>query len=203
VRTLIRLARARPLALVAVGVAAVLTIAVVVGLLSSINTGGPEDVASSFESSATPTPTGTPRPTPTPTPTPTDTVIADPETPESTAPTAPDPSAESPLIEPGVIGMSAGPTEGCGEFPSGQTQYLSFSYVANDGNSVDISYAYTDADVQATSGFVLLGSGLPSSGTVSIPRTCPTDATGVFPLITVRVVASTAQGSATAYYSGI
>jgi len=99
--------------------------------------------------------------------------------------------------------MNPGPTEGCGPTPSGQTLYLSFSYVANPGNTVDISYAYTDTDSTATSGFSLLGSGLPSSGTVSIPRPCPADATGVFPLITVLVTARTPNGSTTAYYSGI
>ena len=55
--------------------------------------------------------------------------------------------------------MNLGPTTDCGEYPSGQTIYLTFMWGARDGNSVDIYYALTDTEVQASSGFMLLGSG--------------------------------------------
>jgi hypothetical protein len=199
--------RQRPLLLVGLGVAAVLSIALVVGLVSITPPGDAGDAAPSSRPSAAPSPHDTPSPSPTPTPTPTapaEPVSADPGTGSGAAPpAAPNPSEDAPGREPGVIGMNPGPTEGCGPAPSGQTQYLAFWYDSNPGNTVDIYYAYTDGDYQATNGFILLASGLPTSGSVSIPRTCPTDANGVFPLITVKVVARTPNGSATAYYSGI
>ena len=98
--------------------------------------------------------------------------------------------------------MNPGPSTGCGENPSGQTIYLSFSWGARDGNTVDIYYALTDTGVQASSGFILAGSGLAATGSVQIPRTCPNGA-GPLPYLTVKVVATNASGSAAAYYSGL
>ena len=98
--------------------------------------------------------------------------------------------------------MNPGPPSSCGEYPSGQTIYRSFSWTAREGNTVDVYYAYTDADVQATSGFVLLGSGMPPTGTVQLSRVCPNGA-GTIQLITVKVVANTTAGSATAFWWGL
>ncbi len=194
--------------LVGIIAAAILSAGLAVGILVTIGAGDAGDVTQTSERSAAPTPSATPRPPATPTSTPTstpsssDAVSPDPET-APAAPVAPAPPAPPPASEPGIIGMAPGPIEGCGEFPSGQPRNLSFSYTANKGNTVDIFYAYTSTDVPATGGFILLGSGLPSSGSVTIPRTCPTDASGFFPLITVKVVANSPLGSATAFFSGI
>lgn len=98
--------------------------------------------------------------------------------------------------------MNPGPFVGCGEFPSGQTVYMSFSWQARANNTVDISYAYTETDVQASSGYTLLGSGLPTAGTVQIPRVCPNGA-GTLPYLSVKVVANASGGSATAFYWGL
>ncbi len=98
--------------------------------------------------------------------------------------------------------MNPGPIDSCGEYPTGQTIYRTFSWGAREGNTVDIYYAYTETDVQATSGFTLLGSGLPTNGSVQIARSCP-NGQGTYPLVTVKVVANNANGSSTAYYWGI
>lgn len=98
--------------------------------------------------------------------------------------------------------MNPGVSTDCGPTPSGQTVYVSFDWTAREGNTVDIYYAYTEADVQATSGFVLLGSGLPTSGAIQLPRTCP-NGEGPLPRITVKAVANNALGSAAAYWWGL
>ncbi|GGI44280.1 chemotaxis protein histidine kinase CheA [Agromyces flavus] len=106
------------------------------------------------------------------------------------------------LEDPGIIGMEPGPRGSCGENPTGQVVTLPFSWQAREGNTVAISYAYTDGDYRATGGFILLASGLGSSGTVSIPVTCPVGP-GPISLVTVEAVASNSNGSAAAYYWGL
>ena len=104
--------------------------------------------------------------------------------------------------DPGIIGMYPGGRGSCGEDPTGQVVTLEFGWEAYEGNTVDISYAYTDGDYQATGGFILLASGLGSSGSVSIPVTCPVGP-GPIPYVTVKAVASNPNGSAAAYYWGL
>jgi hypothetical protein len=106
------------------------------------------------------------------------------------------------LEDPGIIGMESGGRGSCGENPTGQVVSLGFSWQAREGNTVDISYAYTDGDYEATGGFILLPSGLGSSGSVSIPVTCPVGP-GPAPYVTVKAVPSSASGSAAAYYWGL
>lgn len=106
------------------------------------------------------------------------------------------------LEDPGIIGMEPGGRGSCGENPTGQVVTLGFSWQAREGNTVEISYAYTDGDYQATGGFMLLASGLGSSGSVSIPVTCPVGP-GPHTFVTVKAVASNAKGSAAAYYWGL
>lgn len=166
--------------------------------------GSRSDIASVDEpldvATATPTITETPSPAATPTPAPETTAAAAPDAP---APAAGQPAAPQESHElPGIIAMNPGPYIDCGENPTGQTNYLSFSWGARDGNTVDLYYAYTDGDYQATSGFVLFGSGLATNGTVQIPRPCPVGP-GSVPAITVKLVANNPYGSATAYYWGI
>ncbi|MFD4422023.1 hypothetical protein ACFWN7_11040 [Agromyces sp. NPDC058484] len=104
--------------------------------------------------------------------------------------------------DPGIIGMWPGEYASCGEYPSGQVVTRDFAWEAREGNTVDIYYAYTDGDYQATGGFMLLVSGGGTSGSVSIPRTCPVGP-GPISLITVKAVANNANGSAAAYYWGL
>jgi hypothetical protein len=103
---------------------------------------------------------------------------------------------------PGVTGMYPGERGSCGENPTGQVVTLPFSWEAREGNTVDIYYALTDGDYLATDGFMLLASGLGSSGSVSIPVTCPVGP-GPISLITVRAVANNENGSAAAHYWGL
>jgi hypothetical protein len=111
------------------------------------------------------------------------------------------PSAEHPY-DPGIIGMSPGERGSCGEYPTGQVVTLDFGWQAREGNTVDIYYALTDGDYQATGGFTLLASGRGSSGSVSIPVTCPVGP-GPTSYITVKAVANNPNGSAAAYYWGL
>ena len=104
--------------------------------------------------------------------------------------------------DPGIIGMFPGERGSCGENPTGQVVTLDFGWDAREGNTVDIYYAYTDGDYLATGGFMLLASGLGSSGSVSIPVTCPVGP-GPTSLITVRAVAINENGSAAAHYWGL
>lgn len=106
------------------------------------------------------------------------------------------------LEDPGIIGMEPGGRGSCGENPTGQVVTVGFSWQAREGNTVEISYAYTDGDYQATGGFMLLASGLGSSGSVSIPVTCPVGP-GPHTFVTVKAVASNTKGSAAAYYWGL
>ncbi|GAA4064640.1 hypothetical protein [Agromyces indicus] len=103
---------------------------------------------------------------------------------------------------PGIIGMEPGARGSCGENPTGQVVTLGFGWQAREGNTVAISYAYTDGDYQATGGFILLASGLGPSGSVSIPVPCPVGP-GPHTFVTVKAVASNANGSAAAYYWGL
>ena len=190
----------RTLLLAGLALIVILTAAVVIPALAASRSDTapadePLDVAA-----ATPTATETPTPTPTPTPPPVPEVVAAPEAP---APAAPQPAPAPQTYDlPGVINMNPGPWVSCGENPTGQTTYLTFSWGARDGNTVDLYYAYTDGDYQATSGFILYGSGLATNGTAQIPRPCP-NGPGASPAITVKVVANNPAGSATAYYWGI
>jgi hypothetical protein len=203
-REWIQTPRARVTVLAALSAITILMVAVFVlpGLL-----GGPTDPAPNAESPSarpTPSPSDQLRPTPTPSATPTSDAAPVPAEPAPAQPVAPQqPAAPQPNIEPGVIGMAPGASTGCGEYPSGQTVYLAFGWTARQSNTVDISYALTDADVQASGGFTSLGTGLPETGSVQIPRTCP-NGEGALPYITVKVVAnSPTGGSATAYYWGL
>lgn len=103
---------------------------------------------------------------------------------------------------PGIIGMSPGERASCGEYPTGQVVSFDFGWRAREGNTVDIYYALTDADYQATGGFTQLVSGGAASGSVSIPVTCPVG-TGPTHYVTVKAVASNPHGSAAAYYWGL
>ena len=104
--------------------------------------------------------------------------------------------------DPGITGMFPGERESCGENPTGQVVTLDFGWQAREGNTVDIYYALTDGDYQATGGFTLLASGGGSSGSVSIPVTCPVGP-GPATYVTVKVVAIDANVSAAAYYWGL
>jgi hypothetical protein len=104
--------------------------------------------------------------------------------------------------DPGIIGMYPGERGSCGEYPTGQVVTRDFGWEAREGNTVDIYYALTDGDYQATGGFMLLASGRGSSGSVSIPVTCPVGP-GPASYITVKAVAINANGSAAAYYWGL
>jgi hypothetical protein len=204
-RAWIQTPRARVIALAAVAALAMLTMVLVVmpGLVG--NGADPQPVAES-PAAATPSPTPSDEPRPTPTSTPTANSSLDPApAPAEPAPgqpaAPPKPPAPQP-IEPGVIGMDVGSFNGCGEFPSGQTVYMSFGWTARQGNTVDVSYALTDTSARASGGFISLGSGLGVTGWVDVPRTCPNGA-GPLPYITVKFVAnSPTGGSATAYMWG-
>ncbi|WP_022891610.1 hypothetical protein [Agromyces subbeticus] len=103
--------------------------------------------------------------------------------------------------DPAITGMWPGERASCGENPSGQVVTLSFGWQAREGNTVDIYYALTDGDYLATGGFSHLTSG-GSSGTVSIPVTCPVGA-GPMSYVSVKAVASNANGSAASHYWGL
>ena len=103
---------------------------------------------------------------------------------------------------PGITAMYPGERGSCGENPTGQIVTLDFGWEAYAGNTVDIYYALTDGDYQATGGFTLLASGRGSTGSVSIPVTCPVGP-GPISLITVKAVANTPYASAAAYYWGL
>ncbi|MBT2517830.1 hypothetical protein J7E29_10325 [Streptomyces sp. ISL-90] len=77
-----------------------------------------------------------------------------------------------------------------------------FHWEAREGNTVDVFYALTDTDAQATGGFTQIASRQGPSGSVGIPKTCPVGP-GPLPYITVKAVASNANGSATSYYWGL
>lgn len=105
--------------------------------------------------------------------------------------------------DPAIISMwPAEPFEYCGENPEGQVIVLDFHWGAREGNTVDIFYALTDTDAQATGGFSTAASSQGSSGSVGIPRTCPVGS-GTLQYLTIKLVASNANGSATAYYWGL
>ena len=215
-REWIRSRNGLPIVLVALTVFAILTTAVLL-VVPELN-GGRTDAATVAESpgAATPTPThaDASQPTPpTPTPTPSTTAVPDaaPAVPPPPAPgqaPAPQPAPPFPGLPdpyhdlPAIIAMNLGPTTDCGEYPSGQTIYLTFIWGAREGNTVDIYYALTATEVQASSGFILLGSGLATNGSVQIPRTCPNGEGGLLRL-TIKAVANNANGSATAYYWGL
>lgn len=117
-----------------------------------------------------------------------------------------DPSGSSGSVghfpDPGIIGMFPGERVSCGEYPTGQVVTLDFGWEAREGNTVDISYAFTDGDYRATGGYTLLASGRGSSGSVSIPVQCPVGP-GPVPYVTVEAVAINANGSAASYYWGL
>ncbi|MGH3704966.1 MAG: hypothetical protein ACRDT9_10085, partial [Agromyces sp.] len=102
---------------------------------------------------------------------------------------------------PAIIGMSPGERGSCGENPTGQTVWLDFGWRAREGNTVEIFYALTDGDYQASGGYSLIASG-GSSGTASIPVTCPVGL-GPASFVTVKAVASNPHGSAAAFYWGL
>lgn len=107
-----------------------------------------------------------------------------------------------PFPDPAIMQMHPGPREWCGPNPTGQVVTLQFGWDARPGNTVDIYYALTDGDYLATSGFILLASGLGTSGSVSIPVTCPVGP-GPTQLITVRAVANNENGSVASHYWGL
>ena len=204
-RTWIQAGRGRAAALIALTVVAVaITATAVIPQLAATDadmavvaqTPTASNTKPSAPASAVPTPTSTAE---------TDVAPADPTPPQPAAPPAPAPApapAQPATVAPGIIAMNPGAAQDCGETPHGQTVYRTFDWTARDGNTVDIYYAYTETDVQATSGFVLLSSGLPTSGSVQIPRSCP-NGEGILLRITVKAVANNASGSATAYYWGL
>lgn len=194
-----RLVAVVALAVIVIGVTALL-------LLSPMLAGAHTSVDPVSDSSSTPTPTpslsNAPRPTPSASPTVAHDAALPPGAAVPQAPTAPKP-APAPVGEPpAIISMNPAPFESCGEFPSGQTVHVGLSWGARDGNTVDIYYAYTDGDYQATSGFVLHSSGLPTTGSVQIPRTCP-NGEGALPRVTIKLVANNSIGSGTSYYWGL
>jgi hypothetical protein len=103
----------------------------------------------------------------------------------------------------GIIDMDPGERESCGEYPTGQVVTLDFGWKAYEGNTVDIYYALTDGDYLATGGFTQLVSGGGSSGSVSIPVTCPVGSGGTYYYVSVKAVANTPNGSAAAHYWGL
>lgn len=110
-------------------------------------------------------------------------------------------STEHPY-DPGITGMQPGERGSCGESPNGQVVTMSFRWQAREGNTVDIYYALTDGDYQATSGFSQIVSGGGESGSVDIPVTCPVGS-GPYTYITVKAVASNPNGSAAAFFWGL
>ncbi|WP_344376854.1 hypothetical protein [Agromyces tropicus] len=106
------------------------------------------------------------------------------------------------LYPPGIIGMLPAPRGECGDDANGQVVPFEMSWEAREGNTVDILYAYTDANVQATGGFTLLASGRGAVGTVSVPMRCGFE-NGPRPYVTVKAVAYNSLGSAAAYYWGL
>ena len=134
----------RSRALVALSALAILTVValLVAGAVTSdvgvaTSATGPTDAAT-----AEPSAPATTRPTPTPTPTLTEAAQAEPAEPaQPDAPAAAAPAPAPVLLDPGIIAMEPGPGENCGEFPSGQTIYRSFSWSAREGNTVDVYYA--------------------------------------------------------------
>jgi hypothetical protein len=205
-RAWIRTSKARAIVIAAISAITILTVTFVV--IPAV-AGGRADRLPIAESPTVASPTSSPsdeaRPTPTPTPSATPTRDAEPA-PAEPAPgqpaAPPPPPSPKPPIEPGVIGMEPG-SYGCGEYPTGQTVYMSFAWTARKGNTVDIYYALTDTDIKASGGFTSLGSRLAASGSVQIPRVCPNGA-GPIQYVTVKVVAkSPTGGSATAFYWGI
>ncbi|GEM_PF-6935559 len=91
----------------------------------------------------------------------------------------------------------------CGPGDGGTTRYLEMRWVARPGNTVDIYYAVTDADVRATSGFVQLVSNGPERGTVMVPRPCSEDE-AVPTLLTIDAYATNEWGTSYAMsWSGI
>ena len=193
----------RPAVLAALTAAAVAVLVVVVLVAFATSDPGATETSKPSAASSS-TPTGSPMPSTTPTPTETAAAEAAPttDTPAAQPGAAPAPAPAPAEDPPGVIAMNPGPLAGCGEYPSGQTIYRNFSWGAREGNTVDIYVAYTETSVQATGGFFSMGSGLAANGSVDIPRTCP-NGEGLMPMVTVKVVASNSQGSATAYYWGI
>lgn len=112
-------------------------------------------------------------------------------------------SVEHPYYhDPGIMGMYPGEREWCGEDPIGQVVTLEFGWQARPGNTVDIYYALTDGDYQATDGFILIASGGGETGSVTIPVTCPVGL-GPTSYIHVKVVANNANGSATSNWWGL
>jgi hypothetical protein len=195
---------AKPWLLIVVSLAVAGAVVVALAVMVPALTSAPIAAAPSSEPTRKPTPAPSPSGSASPTPDPTPVAPQEPVPAEAApqAPSAPKP-APAPVVElPAVIAMSPGAAENCGEFPSGQTVYVGFSWGARDGNLVDVYYAYTEGDVQATSGFVLHGAGLATTGSVQIPRTCP-NGVGGLPRVTVKIVAHNAAGSATAYYWGL
>ncbi len=104
------------------------------------------------------------------------------------------------LYDPGMLEMTPGPRGICGD-PAGGTTSFDMKWVAREGNTVDILYAYTKGDYQATGGYTLLASGRGSTGTISIPVPCPPWPEPTV-YVTVRAVASNSLGSSTAYIWG-
>ena len=98
--------------------------------------------------------------------------------------------------------MYPGERQDCGEYPMGQVVTLDFGWEAREGNTVDIYFALTDGDYQATGDFWLIVSGGGTSGSVSIPVKCPV-MPGPYSYITVKAVASNPNGSAVSYYWGL
>ncbi|QAY73743.1 hypothetical protein ET445_10690 [Agromyces protaetiae] len=103
-------------------------------------------------------------------------------------------------IGPAVTGMwPIEPLQDCGEYPAGQTIHFGIGWQAREGNAVEISYAFSDSPSPMTSGFTVLASGLPSTGTAWVPQVCPVGP-GVMPNMTVKISASIPGQVWNAYY---
>ncbi|WP_281886059.1 hypothetical protein [Agromyces rhizosphaerae] len=91
----------------------------------------------------------------------------------------------------------------CGPGDAGKTLYVEMMWEARPGNTVDIYYAVTNADVRATSGFVQLVSNGPERGTVMVPRPCSEDEAEAT-LLTIDAYATNEWGTSYALsWSGV
>lgn len=116
--------------------------------------------------------------------------------PQPAAPAAP-PAAWSP---PGVTQFGWADHDAfvqCPDWSGGQV-VKTFTWTAVDATSVDLYVAMNDRDAQATDGYQLVASGLPTSGSTGVPITC-SEATLHY---TVKVVAVNGGDSRAAHFWG-
>ncbi|WP_345061404.1 hypothetical protein [Leifsonia kafniensis] len=88
----------------------------------------------------------------------------------------------------------------CPDMTSNHVVVKDFSWTAADASTVDLYVAMTDSEVQATSGYVVVASGLSPSGVAGVPISCGSSGLGTF--FTVKIVATNASGSAAAHWRG-